>query len=398
VKPRISIVIPTYNHLEDCLIPCIDSIEKYTNSGGIEIIIVSQVTEDEAPYKEYFNSLSPKIFKVLNFKEGLGYTKATNEGLKVAQGEFLIVLNNDIELLPQEKHTWINMLLEPMKDPQVGITGPLVLHDDYADHETIIFFCAMFRKEVLDRVGLLDEIYSPGAGEDIDFSVKASNLGYKIIQVPGPIKGLSGSMNIGDFPIWHKDNQTFKHVDNYSSYIVKRNGLYNCKRHNKHIRLNMGSGGISIPGYLNLDLLDRRAHIIMDATKLDFDDDSIESIAASHLVEHLDPYQLYNIFSNWFRKMKSGGTLIIECPDMMQICREYPTASKAERYNFLNCIYGSINTSEGDPNTILSAHLWGFDAEILYDHVAGVGFVDVRILPEQWPHPGRNMRLEARKP
>ena len=72
--------------------------------------------------------------------------------------------------LPQPKGQWVEMLVKPFEsDPKIGITGPLQLHDDYADADVIIGFCLCISRKVLDKAGgLLDEVFSPGGGEDID--------------------------------------------------------------------------------------------------------------------------------------------------------------------------------------------------------------------------------------
>ena len=58
--PKISIVIPTYNHLEDCLKPCLESIIKYTDLEDVEIVIVAQVTTEKEQYANYSSNLIGK--------------------------------------------------------------------------------------------------------------------------------------------------------------------------------------------------------------------------------------------------------------------------------------------------------------------------------------------------
>ena len=397
---KISIIIPSYNHLEDCLKPCIDSILKYTSCAAMldmEIIISANGCTDGT--KEYLESLTDSQFRYVWSDESLGYTKALNEGIKISTGEFLIYLNNDTEFLPQELDTWINQLLKPFDDPKVGASGPLILYDRYADVQTLIFFCAMVRRSLIDIIGLPDEIYSPGGGEDIDFCAKAQLAGYKIVQVPEGIDLTFTYTNVGGFPIWHKDNQTFKDIPEYTNWIVKRNGLLNAKRYNKHIKLNLGSGGIHIPGYLSVDNFDPRTHILMDATKLDFEDNTVEEIIASHLFEHISPYKAVDTLKEWLRVLKPGCKLIMEMPDFEALCHAFITAPKGERYGILNAVYGTINTSEvGKTTDIPSPHLWGWYPEMLFDHIMWAGFENVQFMKEQIPHPGHNFRVEATKP
>jgi GT2 family glycosyltransferase len=363
----------------------------------MEIIISANGCTDGT--KEYLESITDSNFHCVWSDESLGYTKALNEGIKVSTGEFLIYLNNDIELLPQELDTWIKQLLIPFDDPTVGASGPLILYDRYADVQTLIFFCAMVRRSLIDIIGLPDEIYSPGGGEDIDFCAKAQLAGYKIVQVPVEGQLEFTHTNVGGFPIWHKDNQTFKDIPEYTNWIVKRNGLLNAKRYNKHIKLNLGSGGIHIPGYLSVDNFDPRTHILMDATKLDFEDNTVEEIIASHLFEHINPYKAVDTLKEWLRVLKPGGKLIMEMPDFESLCYAFLESTKEERYGFLNCVYGTVNTTEeGSPDQITAPHLWGWYPAMLDDHLQWAGYENVTFMNEKIPHPGYNFRVEATKP
>ena len=396
---KYSIVIPTYNHCDDLLKPCVESIINYTTQENLEIIIVANGCTDNT--REYLSELSADKsinVKTLWFDEPIGYTRATNEGIKISTGEFVLLLNNDTELLEQPKDKLINMIVAPFDDPQVGLSGPLMLHDDYADLDVIIFFCAMIRRSVFDKVGYLDEIFSPGGGEDIDFAARVLQAGYKV--VPTTPTNFDGGTNVGGVPIWHKDNRTFRDIPEYTKVIVKRNGLINCKRYNKNIKLNLGSGGVPYKGYLSVDLYDQRAHVQMDITKLDFDDNTVTEILASHVFEHLNPYHSIDILKDWLRVLKPGGKLIMEMPDIEQLCRRFTeTKDTGVRYGILNAIYGSVNTTGvGGPDNITSPHLFGWWPQSLWDHLTNAGFTDIQFMDEKIPHPESNLRVEAKKP
>ena len=154
---KYSIVIPTYNHLDDCLRPCLESIIKYTDLTNVEVIVVANGCKDGT--RAYVESLPSGNFKLLWFNEGIGYTKATNEGIKVAKGEFIVLLNNDTVLLEQQKSTWLDLLVAPFEDPKVAITGPMQNFCDTALRDFLIFFCVMIRASVFKEIGILDEVY-----------------------------------------------------------------------------------------------------------------------------------------------------------------------------------------------------------------------------------------------
>ena len=72
----------------------------------------------------------------------------------------------------------------------------------------------MIRKDMFDKFGLLDEIFSPGTCEDTDFCAKMTLGGYKIVQIPDNTnKFYDTNRMLGGCPIWHKGASTFGHID-----------------------------------------------------------------------------------------------------------------------------------------------------------------------------------------
>lgn len=225
---KFSVVIPTYNNCNNLLKPCIESIIEYTDVDNLEIIVVANGCTDNT--REYVESLNQDI-KLIWIDEALGFTKSTNLGIKAATGDFVILMNNDVEILPSAKNSWLTQLYEPFnQDIELGLTGPLMLWDSDVQNNFIVFWCAMIKKEMFDKVGLLDEIFNPGYGEDIDFALKLLNAGYKIKCIDST--EFKNGTNTGNFPMWHKNNQTFGKIREYKSYIVNRNKLVLRNRYN----------------------------------------------------------------------------------------------------------------------------------------------------------------------
>jgi SAM-dependent methyltransferase len=176
--------------------------------------------------------------------------------------------------------------------------------------------------------------------------------------------------------------------------------LINCKKYNKNIKLNLGSGGISYSGYLSVDMYDKRAHVSMDITKLDFEENSVSEILASHVFEHLNPYHGLNILSDWLAILKPGGKLIMEMPNIEELCKRFVNATTTgEKYGILNAVYGSVNTTGvGGPDNITSPHLFGWWPQALFDHLVNSGYTNIQFMDEKIPHPESNFRVEAQKP
>lgn len=218
-----SIIIPTYQHCDDLLKPCLESIKKHTNLHNTEIIVVANGCTDGT--KEYVESLG-QPFKLIWMKDPAGYTKATNEGIKEALGDYVILLNNDTVLLDQQCNIWMDVLLEPFsRDSQMGITGPMKTFCPEAKRDFLIGFCVCIKRSLFGQVGLLDEVFSPGYGEDCDFCCKLEDAGYKIEQVLPTNDYYGPNQMKGQFPIYHIGNVTFKNWPGGEELLAKNNKI-----------------------------------------------------------------------------------------------------------------------------------------------------------------------------
>jgi glycosyltransferase involved in cell wall biosynthesis len=166
----------------------------------VEVVVVANGCTDGT--EAYVKSLGSP-FKLVSTPDPLGYTRAMNVGLSMAKGKYVVPFNNDINLLD---NSWLDKLLQPFladEKGEIGITGP---GKKYWGHRPyLIFYCVMFRRQLLYEIGFLDEVFSPGAGEDTDFCMRLLNAGYKVVQVPrdDPLQEFATG-----FPIWHKGSST----------------------------------------------------------------------------------------------------------------------------------------------------------------------------------------------
>jgi len=241
---KYSVVIPTYNHCDDLLRPCIDTIKQYTDfsKGDIEIIISANGCKDNT--KEYVESLG-EPFKLVWDDNPTGYAAATNDGIIESSGEYIILLNNDIILLDQNINQWIDMLVQPFfRDSSIGITGPLRGYSGPADRDFIIFFCAMISKTLVDKIGLLDTIFGVGGGEDTDYCIRAQDEGFKIHQVPSndiryPESDPNSNFMVGSYPIYHVGEATMYDKNCVSDYtsIFNKNSDILCRKYNTKWKL-----------------------------------------------------------------------------------------------------------------------------------------------------------------
>lgn len=212
---KYSIVIPTYNNCDKFLKPCIEALLKYSNLKDIEIIISANGCTDNTidflgNLKDDFNYLNlNKHLKIVWNKEPLGYAKATNRGIEVSSCEFVVLLNNDAILIGQNKNDWLNVLYQPFTtNSKVGITCSLKRFSEITKMDFAVFFCAMIHRKLFNELGLLDERYTTGGNEDIDFSAAAQLKGYEIIQPIPLIWSDEIQLHVGAFPLYHKGEGT----------------------------------------------------------------------------------------------------------------------------------------------------------------------------------------------
>ena len=205
-----SIIIPTaFAKREELLQPCIESIQKFTDLDTTEIIVVANgCTDDTLEYSEANGC------KVVMWPRAIGYPAAINSGVESAQGEFIIPFNNDNILLEQPRNQWIEILRQPFGDPRTAVSGPMKEFCPWAEYHFILFFCTMIRKSVFEQLGGLDEIFTPGIGEDTDFCCKVQRAGHRITQVPDDddYRFYDHNRRLGNFPIFHAGTKTFQHL------------------------------------------------------------------------------------------------------------------------------------------------------------------------------------------
>ncbi len=236
MKPQISIVIPTWKHL-DKLVLCCESIIKYTDLSNIEILIVANGCGDDGT-KEFVEGLG-NPFRLIWIEEQGGYAKPTNVGMKEAVGDYIILLNNDTELLEQPNNQWIEILLKPLKeDESNGLSAPMKVFSESANAEFLIFFCVMISRKVIDTIGYLDEVFI-SYSEDIDYCMRAVNSGFKLVQVPVESNEYYEDKRMkGVYPIFHEGNCSHKNWKDGDKLIEKNNSIIR-ERYNKKQKKNI---------------------------------------------------------------------------------------------------------------------------------------------------------------
>ncbi|WP_410514168.1 glycosyltransferase family 2 protein [Paenibacillus sp. BR2-3] len=225
-----SIIIPTYNGL-DLLQTCVESITAHTDTP-YEIIVVDNGSEDRTT--AYCRS---KKITFISMPANAGFPVACNAGINLAYGDELLLLNNDVLV----SRGWLsNMKRALYSAPDVGIVGPVTNYasgrqqvetfyegtadfylaaekanipdpSKWTETRRLVGLCFLFKREVLDKVGLLDERFSPGHYEDDDYCFRARLHGYRLLIA-------------GDTLVHHEGSASFKQVFNEGwQGLVERN-------------------------------------------------------------------------------------------------------------------------------------------------------------------------------
>jgi glycosyltransferase involved in cell wall biosynthesis len=214
---KYTIVIPTYNNCEKYLKPCVDSLIKWSTMEDIELVISANgCTDNTKAYLNYLYTSIPNLKTVWN-DEPIGFAKAINEGIKVSTAEKIILLNNDVLLLEQQKNQWLHQLEAPfLEDDCFGISGIIKEYSEPANSEFLVFFCVMIDRKVFQKIGLLSEEFKVGGSEDTDFCIRAKNAGFKLNSVLEVTPTDNPKWYSGNFPIFHEGEGTM-----HDSNLVK---------------------------------------------------------------------------------------------------------------------------------------------------------------------------------
>jgi GT2 family glycosyltransferase len=183
---EIDIIIPTFN-LPGYLLPCLQSI---VENGDIEHLNRIIVINNGTPESLLQLPFHPKI-QMYQQQDNLGWEGGLKMGLMVSETPFVVFMNDDT-FIPKQSRNWLSDMLKHFDDPQVAGVGPssnvvmgmqhmsAFYPKDVIEAPFIVGFCAMLRREALDKAGGVDDSL-PNHGDDIDFSIRLRKQGYKML-------------------------------------------------------------------------------------------------------------------------------------------------------------------------------------------------------------------------
>ena len=214
----VSILIPSCDHAKD-LRTCVDSIYAKTTYPHFEIIVIENNSKEEETFRTYerLERQHPDSFRVVRWEgTGFNYSALNNFGARFAQGEYLLLLNNDTEVITPR---WLEEMVMFAQQERIGCVGAKLLYpDDTIQHAGLGFgyltlaahmhknfpvanpgymgrliyahdvygvtgACLMIRRALYEEMGGLDESFAV-AFNDVDFCVRVHKAGYQNLFTP----------------------------------------------------------------------------------------------------------------------------------------------------------------------------------------------------------------------
>ncbi|MGO5231133.1 glycosyltransferase family 2 protein [Thermoguttaceae bacterium LCP21S3_D4] len=248
-QKKVSIIIPNKDQKE-ILERCIESIIQKTDYKNYEIIIVENNSTTNEIFEYYKTIEQRENIRVVIWKDKFNYSAINNFGVKYANGEYLLFLNNDIEVI---RENWLSEMLANVQRKEVGIVGAKLLYpDNMVQHAGVIigmggiaghplsrhpaddcgYFargiiqqnlnavtaaCMLTKKEVYEKVNGFEEELAV-AFNDIDFCLKVRKAGYLIVYDPEALLYHHESISRGKEDTLEKRNRFEGEVD----YMAKK--------------------------------------------------------------------------------------------------------------------------------------------------------------------------------
>lgn len=248
--PRVSVIIPTDSATRAA--HCAQVLPKQTDYANAEFVIVT----NSRLIGELRTSPMPENVRLVGFDQPFNFSAKCNAGAKAASGSRLIFLNDDVE---SEQADWIENVIEPLENPEVGAVSPKLLYStgkiqhaglvtgvrglvgtamhqwpagsvDYFNYaqsmrntSALSAACLAMTRDLFFDVGGFDETNTPIAHSDIDLCFKVRAAGRRCVYTPFAALTHHGHASIGEVAPREKKR------DRASTYLLQRWSDYTCR-------------------------------------------------------------------------------------------------------------------------------------------------------------------------
>jgi GT2 family glycosyltransferase/glycosyltransferase involved in cell wall biosynthesis len=206
--PLVSVIIPVHNQWP-VTARCLAMLRRYPGDTPLEVLVVDDASDDETP-----QCLARcRNLRVARNERNLGFVRACNLGAANAQGDYLVLLNNDTQV----QAGWLDGLLATFRQrPDAGLVGSRLIYPDGRQQEAgaIVFndgsawnyghlddpykpqysyvrepdyvsgAALAIRRDLFERLGGFDEHFAPGYYEDADLAFRVRAAGYRVYYQP----------------------------------------------------------------------------------------------------------------------------------------------------------------------------------------------------------------------
>lgn len=243
-----SIIVLSFNNYEETTGTCLDFLSYDPDFNSWEIIVVDNASDAatrqclQAAQQRYAN------LTVIFNETNAGFSAGNNIGIQAAHGDYIVLLNSDA--FPSQG--MIGKLVSHLhNDETLGMLGPVtnaagneqciytadgdmsakiaegLRYANSGDDEVLSayrldFFCVAIPRRVLEHVGLLDEAFGRGYFEDLDYSLRVRNAGFKL--------GVAE-----DCFVYHRGSASFAKVPSEIRQLMKRNKQLVLRKHGHRV-------------------------------------------------------------------------------------------------------------------------------------------------------------------
>jgi len=210
---RCDIIIPVWNNPEITL-RCVESIRRNTHYP-FRLIVIDNASDD--PARTMLRDLRDDGMVLMRNEENLGFIKAVNQGMRYSDAEYVCILNNDVIVTSG----WLEETIAVLSgNPDIGVANPSSntscqfpgnegidayavklreLSGQYQELYRARGFAMVIKREVIGKIGYLDERYGAGYFDDTDYSKRAQASGYKTVRAKAAY-------------VFHLENRSFNKV------------------------------------------------------------------------------------------------------------------------------------------------------------------------------------------
>lgn len=263
-NPLVSILIPNYNH-KAILKTCIDSLYNVNTYKNFEIVIVENNSTEKEIF-DYYEELKKQHdnIQVVTYKGEFNYSRINNFGMKHTNGDYVLLLNNDTEVISP---TALSEMVGCILRPEVGAVGAKLLYEDdtvqhagvvigfsgYAGHvnhginkddygymvrarincnySAVTAACMMVKKSVFNQVGGFDEQFVV-ACNDVDLCLKICKEKYLIVYNAFALwhhyeSKSRGYDDASQEKMWRFNKEVEKFQDKWKDVLINGDPFYN---------------------------------------------------------------------------------------------------------------------------------------------------------------------------